>query len=194
VVVSGSECKRFDSGTEGQEKFLWVAWDVGDDVEHRGRKKTCLAGHEVCLPWDSGGVLVGFLAAFVHLGISFRSGGSRFGSGANRGGGGGWLGWSWIPQVGEALGGVQLQEVLQVFWNRNRVHCFPEEGVRVEGDGNGTGVEASNCKGYGIWVDPGAAEVFDVVDGQGSLVNGRGEDNDGVGFVAEVAEAGGSIE
>jgi hypothetical protein len=111
------------------------------------------------------------------------------------GGDGGWLGWSWILQVGEALDGVQLQEVLQIFWNRNRVHCFPEEGVRVEGDGNGTGADASNRKGYGIWVDPGAAEVFDVVvDGQGSLVDGRGEDNDGVGLVAEVAEAGGGIE
>ena len=99
-----------------------------------------------------------------------------------------------IVQVGEVLDGVQLQEVLQVFWNRNWVYRFPEQGMRVEGDGNGTGAEASNCKGYGIWVDPGAAEVFDVVDGQGSLVDGRGEDNDGVGLVANVAEAGGGIE
>ena len=95
-----------------------------------------------------------------------------------------------ILQVAETLDGVQLQEVLQVF----RVYRFPEEGVRVEGDGNGTGAEASNRKGDGIWVDPGAAEVFDVVDGQGSLVDGRGEDNDGAGLVAKVAEAAGGIE
>ena len=99
-----------------------------------------------------------------------------------------------ILQVGEALDRVQLQEVLQVFWNRNRVYRFPEQGMRVEGDGNGTGAEASNCKGDGIWVDPGTAKVFDVVDGQGSLVDGRGEDDDRVGFNAKVAEAGGSIE
>ena len=149
MVVSGSECKRFDSGTEGQEKFLWVAWDVSDDFEHRGRKETCLAGHKVCLPWDSGGVLVGFLAAFVHLGISFRFGGSRFGSGANRGGSGGWLGWSWILQVGEAIDGVQLQEVLQVFWYRNRVYCFPEQGMMVEGEGNRLEAKPAMAKGMG---------------------------------------------
>jgi hypothetical protein len=58
--------------------------------------------------------------------------------------------------------------------NRNRVYRFPEEGIRVEGDGNRTGAEVSNCKGDGIRVDPGAAaEVFDVVDGQRSLVDGR---------------------
>ena len=36
--------------------------------------------------------------------------------------------------------------------------------------------------------------LFDVVDGQGSLVDGRGEDHDGVRFVAKVVEAGGGIE
>jgi hypothetical protein len=112
------------------------------------------------------------------------------------GGGGGWLGWSWsqvVFQVREALDGVQIQEVLQVFWNRNRVYCFPEQGKRVEGDGNRTRAEASNCEGDGIWVDPGAAKVFDAVDGQGSLVDGRGENDDRVAFIAKVAEAGGPI-
>ena len=71
---------------------------------------------------------------------------------------------------------------------------FPEEGVSVEGEGDGTGAKASSREGNGIWVDPGAAEVFDVVDGQGSLVDGRGEDNDGARLVAKVAEAGGGIE
>jgi hypothetical protein len=64
-----------------------------------------------------------------------------------------------IVQVGEVLDGVQLQEVLQVFWNRKRVYCFPELGMRVEGDVKGTGAKASNRKGNGIWVDPGAAKV-----------------------------------
>ncbi len=52
---------------------------------------------------DSGGILVGFLAVFVRAEVGVRFGGSRFGSGANRGDGGGWLGWSWILQVGEAI-------------------------------------------------------------------------------------------
>jgi hypothetical protein len=55
-----------------------------------------------------------------------------------------------ILQVGETFDGVQLQEFLQVFWNRNRVHRIPEEGMRVEGDGNGTGAKASNHEGNGI--------------------------------------------
>jgi hypothetical protein len=132
-----------------------------------------------------------------HLGVSVWFRGSRFGSGANDGGGGGWLGWSWSRvdlQVGETLDGVQLQEVLQVFWNSNRIYRFPEMGMRIEGDGNGTGAKAGNCEGDRIWVDPGAAEIVDVVDGQRSLINGRGEDDDGVGFVAQVSEASGSFE
>ena len=71
---------------------------------------------------------------------------------------------------------------------------FLNVGMRVEGDGKGTEAEASNRKGNGIWVDPGAAKVFDVVDGQGSLVDGRGEDGDGVKLVANVVKAGGGIE
>ncbi len=97
-------------------------------------------------------------------------------------------------RVGEALDRVQLQEVLQVFWNRQMVYRFPEEGGRVEGDGDGTGAETCDRKGDGIGFDPSAAEVLDVVDGQGALVDGRGEDDDGVGFVPKVAEAGDGVE
>jgi hypothetical protein len=97
-------------------------------------------------------------------------------------------------RAGEVLDRVHLQEVLQFFWNRKRVYCFPEEGSWVEGDGDGTGAKASNCEGGGIRVNPGAAKVFDVVDGQRSLVDGKGEDDERFGLVAKVAEAGDGIE
>jgi hypothetical protein len=42
------------------------------------------------------------------------------------------------------------------------------------------------AKGIESIIDPGAAKIVDVVDGQRSLVNGRGEDDDGVGVVAQV--------
>jgi hypothetical protein len=113
VVVCGPECKRFDSDTEGQEKFLLVAWDVDDNVDHHGRKKTCLVGQEVCLVWDRGGVLAGFLVIFIGFSVKFAR--SRSGSGTNCVG---WVGCSWIwvvLHVAEALDGVQLQEVLELF-------------------------------------------------------------------------------
>jgi hypothetical protein len=89
-----------------------------------------------------------------------------------------------LSDAGGPPGFLEAQKGLSFSWT----------GHGVEGDGNRTGAEASNRKGNGIWVDPGAAKVFDVVDGQGSLVDGRGEDDDGVRFVAKVAEAGGGIE
>jgi hypothetical protein len=88
----------------------------------------------------------------------------RVGPSASRGGDGGWLGWSWIRvilRVAEMLNGVQLQEVLSVFWNPNRAYRFPEHGMRVDGNGNGPEAKASNRNGNGIWVDLGAAKIFE---------------------------------
>jgi hypothetical protein len=46
---------------------------------------------------------------------------------------------------------------------------FLEESLQVEGDGHRIRTETSNRRGNWVWIDPGAAKAYDVVDGDGSL-------------------------
>jgi hypothetical protein len=74
AVVLGSKGKEFDSDVEGQEEFLQVGWDVDGNVEHCGRKETCLARQEVYFPGERGGVLLGLsLFSGNDLGLEISS-------------------------------------------------------------------------------------------------------------------------
>jgi hypothetical protein len=55
------------------------------------------------------------------------------------------------------------------------VCCFPESSLGVEGDHHGIGSGTSNCKANcWVWVDPSAAKVINIVDGNSLLINIRG--------------------
>jgi hypothetical protein len=94
----------------------------------------------------------------------------------------GWLSWDQRHLVvrGEALEEVQLPEVLQVCGGREGVCNFPEESLVVERDRNRTRFETSNHKGERVCLDPGAAKVVIIVNGDGSPIDIRGEADNGI--------------